>query len=613
MLAESLKLQFIFEKDVLHLVPLFQRPYVWTRGDQWEPLWNDIRQLSERLERGENPRPHFLGASVHATPKVPPGHIETRRIIDGQQRLTTLQLFLKAFEDIVADRGIEKYRQAISKMTRNNHPLSKAAYETFKVWPTNADREDFRWTMEAGSPSLVGTAYGYTNSLPVEVGRAIPDAYLYFHRVIDDWIGTDERTVADRIVTLYSAVRENVRIVVIDLDEDDDAQLIFETLNARGTPLLAADLVKNALLQEAEEGDNDPEQLYEDYWSPFDEDSWYWRTEIGRGHGRRHRIEIYLQHFLTLKTRHSIETGRLYPAYRDFVDSDASGSVEDRFGELARYGAIYRRIDAADVESPRARLALGRLATLDVGTAYPFLLELFARLEDRQDLLAEVLSDLEAFLVRRMVCRLSTRAYNDLFVDLLPSLDGSVAGIPGRVRRQLLSGDSEANRWPTDTEFHQAWTEEPLYNVLSRPRMRLLLEAVERGMRGRKAETAHVPSGLTIEHVMPIAWQAHWPLPKRQPTLEATLEREHLLHTIGNLTLLNKALNPSVSNGPWVAGKDGGKKAALEEHSVLYLNKALTKSARWTEQRIKGRAERLFKLATGLWPHPKVTRKRKAA
>jgi hypothetical protein len=95
------------------------------------------------------------------------------------------------------------------------------------------------------------------------LGHTIPDAYLFFHQAISDWLEeADGAPREKKIAALYSALRDNVRLVVIDLDEKDDAQLIFETLNARGTPLLAADLVKNSLLNEIQGDGGNVETAY---------------------------------------------------------------------------------------------------------------------------------------------------------------------------------------------------------------------------------------------------------------------------------------------------------------------------------------------------------------
>lgn len=110
--AGTLSIRDIFGHDRRHVVPLFQRPYVWTREIQWEPFWEDIRSVAERLLQNGSTRPHFLGAIVLDQLRKPTGHLETRLVIDGQQRLTTIQLFLEAFCDTCAEQKIDDYHRA---------------------------------------------------------------------------------------------------------------------------------------------------------------------------------------------------------------------------------------------------------------------------------------------------------------------------------------------------------------------------------------------------------------------------------------------------------------------------------------------------------------------
>jgi Protein of unknown function DUF262/Protein of unknown function (DUF1524) len=601
----TLAVQHIFEKDVSYLVPLYQRPYVWTEHDQWQPLWEDVRRIAEVLSAGGHPRAHFLGASVQDRPPVAPGEIETRLLIDGQQRLTTLQLLLKAFRDVVPGTEQKPYERAIDKLVRNNHPLSTKQHQSFKVWPTNADRDDYEQVMECSSRVELLKEYGVRTATKA-VGRNIPDAYLYFCQVIQEWFIEEGETTLDRkVAALYSAIRDNVRLVVIDLDEKDDAQLIFETLNARGTPLLAADLVKNALLSEIQAGGGAAEAAYLNHWQPFDTEVSFWRSEVGRGHAKRARIEIFLQHALTLMTQEDVSAGHLYAAYRDFATGPKAGTPIERLSYLQRYGSIYRRLLEGH-ENSRICLFLDRLLTMDIGTAYPFLIKLFDLLGDDEERLLATVLDVESFLVRRMVCRLSTRGYNRIFVELTQTLETISENIPASVRAGLAKGTAEFDRWPTDEEFHKAWVDNPLYENLTRPRLRILLEAIEMGIRDKFAEAHDVPKNLTIEHVMPQTWEMFWPLPADVPEPEARARRNRLIHTIGNLTLLNNRLNPVQSNKAWITPNpdDPGKRDALQDHSVLFLNKKLCREDSWGESTVVTRSEALFPVAKATWPRP---------
>jgi uncharacterized protein DUF262/uncharacterized protein DUF1524 len=587
----------IFEQDRRLVVPLFQRPYVWTREDQWEPLWGDIRRLAERVLSGKEVRAHFLGAIVLDQVRKPTGHVETRTVIDGQQRLTTLQLFLEAFSDFCQARSDERHGKALLKLTRNSDPLSEDKDEDFKVWPTNADQDHFRRVMNVASPQELLREYGKKDSA-AEVGRPIADAYLFFYSMIDEWVGSDKAAVSGRIAALYSAIREHLQMVVIDLGRDDDAQMIFETLNARGTPLLPSDLIKNFLFHELQKEGHTLESLYAKYWRKFDEDDEYWREEVGRGHARRHRIDIFLQHYLTLRSEDEVEVGHLYSKFRDFV-RDGSTGARQHLEDLQKYATIFRSFSNFKPQTREGRF-FARLELLDVGTAYPFLLELFNRFGDDNEAVGETLAWLESWLVRRMVCQLNTRAYNQFFITLLKKLKGGADGLSDRIKAVLLASDAESNRWPNDKDFRRAWTETPVYWDIVRQRVRLILEALELALHSAKTEKVTLDETLTIEHVMPQGWRRHWPLPDDDNDEEAAEERERLIQTLGNLTLLTKRLNPSVSNGPWKT-----KRAELRKHSVLKLNVDVIDHGEWDEDTIRERGVALFEIAKKIWPLPK--------
>ncbi|MBN1810320.1 MAG: DUF262 domain-containing protein [Anaerolineae bacterium] len=585
----TLNIKAIFGQDRRLVVPLYQRPYVWDREKQWEPLWEDVCAIADRLLTDQPVRPHFMGAIVLDQMPQPTGHLENRLIIDGQQRLTTIQILLEAFADICDATGAERYHKALLKLTRNDDPLSDDPDDEYKVWPTNVDQSQFRRVMQAGSPDQLDLRQFQRPHL-------IADSYIFFHEAVLAWVKPDLLDHERRIEVLYSALRESVRMVVIDLENEDDAQLIFETLNARGTPLLPSDLVKNYLLRQAGLEGEPLEPLYRQYWQPFDQRAEYWRRELGPGHAKRARIDLYLQHYLTLKTRDVVPVAHLYSSFREHAKN--GDKAKTHLQSVDHYAQIYQRFDALDIHTRVGRF-FRRLEQMNTTTTYPFLLELFDLYDVRAPQLGEVLVDIESLLVRRMVCQLPTRAYNRLFIDLLKTLDGPREGIATRVRDALLQSDAESSRWPKDSEFRQAWLNTPLFRRLRRERVRMLLEALELALFTELTEKLEIKSGLTIEHLMPRHWYAYWPLPSDIPPKDAEERRETLLHTIGNLTLLTKRLNPKVSNGPW-----DEKQPVILEHSALTLNRQLQHYAQWDEEAIAQRGEALFEVARGIWPYP---------
>jgi hypothetical protein len=493
---------------------------------------------------------------------------------------------------------MDKHYKALRKLTRNDDPMSDDPDEEFKVWPTNVDRDTFRKVMQAGSPEDVRAQFGLKPGR-TEIGKAIADAYIYFHEAISEWLPPAIVDLEVRVDALYAAVREHLRMVVIDLSDEDDAQMIFETLNARGTPLLASDLVKNFLFHRAQNEKDSLPALYESYWQAFDDKAWYWRGQVGRGHAKRTRIDLFLLNYLTMRSGEEIPVGHLYTRYRDHALSQEGMSARQHLDHLHQYASFYELLGDWKGSS-RERLFFTRVASMDMTTAHPFLLELIGRRLMEKLEWRPILDDLESFLVRRMICQLSTRGYNRLFLELLRALrEGD--GAPGlRIRNFLMNSDSESSRWPSDDEFKAAWLETPVYRALRRERVRMILEALEMQLHSPKTETIKFEERLTIEHLLPREWEAHWPLPENVPPDEAERKRGQLVHTMGNLTLLTRKLNPSISNGSWTR-----KRAAIADHSVLLLNKKLQQEGAWDEEAIIGRGEQLFEIACLVWPASK--------
>jgi uncharacterized protein with ParB-like and HNH nuclease domain len=276
----------IFDPTSQFQAPLFQRPYVWRQQKNWQPLWESIEELASQRVSGTTPLPRFLGTIVLDQLPTPTGTITKREIIDGQQRLTTLQLTLAAIRNLCRERANEgstraaAYRDAFTKLTNNQIPLSDDPDEQFKVFPTNSDRSHFRAVMNSETHEVVEGLIANAG----ENDALIPRCYVYFHRNTSAWLDSEnEDGFALRIAALYQCIKDDLTVVVIDLDDRDDAQVIFETLNALGTPLLPADLVKNFLFHLAQAQAANVDQLYEQYWRPFDTDSTYWRKEVRQG------------------------------------------------------------------------------------------------------------------------------------------------------------------------------------------------------------------------------------------------------------------------------------------------------------------------------------------
>ena len=285
---------------------------------------------------------------------VPLGCVEERLLIDGQQRLTTLQILLAAARDVSAKlQGDDhKHTKTLLKLTRNDDPMIEDDEDRFKVWPTNVDRATFSGVMTLGSAEEIRQAFGAKKN--GRTGHLIPDAYLFFHETIEEWVDRDNR-LNPRFGALLEMIRQYVHVVIIDLSQQDDAQVIFETLNARGTPLLPADLVKSFWLHEADRNGADIEKLYEKYWKPLDDAASYWRKKVLQGRQQRPQIDLFLQHYLTMRTRDEVPVSHIYDVFRDWAAENPGVQALEHLSDLAKYAEIYRRLDSYPANTPEGR------------------------------------------------------------------------------------------------------------------------------------------------------------------------------------------------------------------------------------------------------------------
>lgn len=587
--------QAIFVDNVQYEVPAFQRRYIWSQEQQWEPLWEDVSDLAENIIETGDSKPHFMGAVVLQQLPTPTGEVGKRIVVDGQQRLTTLQLMLDAVQEVCQQRGHRRAAARLKSLVeipeehRGNNPD-----DAFKVWPTIADRRAFRQAMRDDLSSDE-----FKNS-------RIVAAHNYFKNQTELWLqgfSEEDDKVYEAAEALDSAVRNRLELVVIDLGQSDDPHIIFETLNARGTPLLPSDMIKNQILYKAGfEADEDDEQLPEiaaQLWG-FSDD--WWGQEIGRGYQRRPRIDIYLNNWLTLRNQSETKVDNEFAVFNIIAEhrEKAGVSIHSIAGDIGRLGNIYRDID--QLKLPDIEPFLYRRQVMGIGVITPVLLWLLSS-DVPSSQFSRSITALESYLVRRMTCGMSARTYGQIFVRLLEELERSGPETAGdTVVRYLAQQTVTSSFWPNDQLLLETFANSPLYWSLTRGRLNLILQGIEGELRARSmAETQDVPRNLHIEHIMPQTWHRHWPLPGGTADEErASASRNRMIQSIGNLTLVTQRLNSALSNAPWEQ-----KRETLAQHSTLFLNKILLDNAPavWDEAAIAGRAERLHQAAVRVWPH----------
>jgi hypothetical protein len=544
----------VFMQPQRLVVPLFQRPYVWNEENQWEPLWNDVVRVAERVlaKPYDKHYPHFLGAVVLQQVQKPTGQMQERTIIDGQQRLTTLQLLLDALHAELLTVEALPPAMRIEPLVTNAEPFCTKPEDRFKVWPTNRDRGSFNAVMGA-KPPVDHDAIGYRGAKMVE-------AHRFFSEQARAWLaqrGTEH--LHARAAAIETAVRDLLQVVVIDLTADENAQEIFETLNARGAQLTSADLIKNFIFQRLLEKGTEVEQAYQKYWKEFE--TGFWETEISVGRLRYPRSAIFLNQWLVARTGDEVVAREVFDRFKRYADHEAGLPMPTLLAQIHAAARVYHDFvaNASIPTGPIERLGLFgyRTGVLESEVIKPLILCLLDPQETPvpEAQFVKALNTIESWMVRRMLVRASTKSYTPLIAELVTLVkNSSRINVGDEIERNLAAQTADTRYWPDDEELREELRALPAYRRLGRGRARMVLESVEDYLRGWKEGQAglggeRVARGsLGIEHVMPRKWHAHWPL------LAAgnEAEREHIIHTFGNLTLLTGKLNSKVSNAAWL-------------------------------------------------------------
>lgn len=545
-------------------------------------------------------QPHFLGAVVLQQLQNPVGSLQVRTVIDGQQRLTTLQVLLDALHaEIHAAEALQPALR-LEALVRNPPAFCDHHEDKFKVWPTNRDRPAFNAVMDAEPPIDYG-------ALPYS-GERFVDAHRYFAEEAREWLHFDGPDgVSRRAEKLEYTVRELLQLVVIELTSDENAQEIFETLNARGAGLTAADLIKNFVFQRLLEQGVDVEAAYESHWKDFE--TGFWEVEVTFGRLRYSRSSIFLNHWLVARTGEEIVAREVFTRFKRYADYEAEVPMLELVSQIARASTVYRRfIEGSVASNPVDRLQLFayRSSVLESEVFKPVVLWLrdpeLAPVSLDQEL--KVLDVLESWLVRRMLVRARTSSYTQIAAELVTQLNKGERDTAGDLVEQFFAGQSVGSRyWPDDAEVVGELKTSTAYQRIQNNRLRMVLEAIEDHRRGWKRLSQglggeRVARGMYhIEHVLPQKWQTHWPLEQN----EDEVSRDRLIHTIGNLTLLTSKLNTKMSNAAWAV-----KRTALQEHDVLKLNVDLLGQAgpEWTASAIRARSSNLTQAIIEIWPVP---------
>ena len=561
MKASEAKLLGFLQKSSQFIIPIYQRTYSWT-DKQSRQLWDDIL----RAGSSDSIAVHFIGSIVYVEQGLSQvTHRAPMLVIDGQQRLTTVSLLIEALARAIGeeDEPVDGFSAAKLREYYLTNRLERGD-RYFKLLLSQTDNASLKAVIK------------HTEQ-PQEPSLRVTQNFDLFTELLAEQMGD-----------LAPVCRGLAKLVVVDIAlsrDQDNPQLIFESMNSTGKELSQADLIRNFILMGLEPGLQT--RLYEEYWRPMELD--FGQEAYGT------QFDSFMRHYLTVCTGDIPREREVYEAFKDYSRTTPvqGAGIEALVNEIRAFASYFCALALGREQDAALGLAFQDLRELKVDVAYPLLLELYHDYAtgtlSAADLAAAVRL-VEAYVFRRAICAIPTNSMNKTFATFGKVLrkDRYLESI----QAHLLTLPSY-RRFPSDDEFRRDLQTRDLYYFRSRSYWLRRLEN-----HGRKER---VPvDEYTIEHILPqnpdlpAAWkQALGPEWQRM--------QQQWLHTLGNLTL--SGYNAEYSDRPFAEKRD--MKGGFKE-SPLRLNAGLGQLDAWNAGAIQERARRLADQALAVWSAPKL-------
>ena len=568
----------IFNGSRILEIPFFQRVYVW-KEEQWARFLEDLEQLCRTKE------PYFMGAIILKQQLTSASDLvgDKRLLVDGQQRMTTMTVLLKVLSLKATD--VDEHYFNWRFMVKNSLGLSPALKH---------DHND-------------ETAYNRIMSLSSleeleKMGDSdqVTGVYRYF------------KEHADPEKLNYGVICDKVYFVGIDLSYDEDEQQIFDTINSLGVRLTTAELLKNYFF-----GRNDLASYEKNWLAVFekdDETKAFWNREVTTGRMKRKLIDLFFDAFLKIKIqdckyainsdekKNYVKVDRLFESYKTFIRNHMGGNKAALVEEIREYADVFHSRISNKVlwETLPADDGLKRISLImfgmDTMTILPYVLYVEKNVPE-QSIRNELYAFLESYIMRRMVTRRSTKNYNRLFSEKLISN----AALTRETLRGMLVDEEEdpSDQMPSDEELREEFHHAELINKYAAG----VLYMIESRIRNEKKHGTKLFGfkEYSLEHMLPKKWTNKWKTPEM--TDEEVRERNRILLTLGNLTIIRFALNASIRDETWDIKKKGvGSRGGLIKYAdgIETVSNAL-QCDMWNEAKIFERAEYLADEAVAIW------------
>ena len=544
----------LFQSNEQYVIPFFQRSYAWKKKER-ELLWADIQRL---VTESDLKSKHFLGPVVCSSVDHVPGGTKPYLLIDGQQRLTTLAIFLAALRDASRELGVEDLAEQIHEDFLVNKRQAGSDY--YKLLPRYHDAGVLKAIVESGD------------------SKAFKDREIYkAWRLAKRWINDSDEFSSDYLRSVFVTIAERLSLVVISIDNEDPYE-IFEGLNNRGIPLEESDLIRNFVFMNVEFSKQ--QAFHEKFWQPFES-----LFENEKNNSPKVQTAFF-RHYLMMDGEYSHQKATFSDFRKRFNSKGISR--DEQMAELRRLAQVDRELrEPKEIDELSVRQLIEEVHALDLidsaRSLLLFLLDSWHQEKISLEQLGTSLRDFVSFVLRRSICSIPTRRYDRWFPDAIKHVEND----PESGLREFLFSKG----WPSDEAVVDSFSDVEIYKS-NRRLAHLILARIEQSYSHKERVAL---DELTLEHVMPQTMSGPW----EQMLGEGWFEKhQRWIHTIGNLTLTG--YNSELGNKEYKTKRD-----AHFANSNLQLNKYFMDHDKWTDEEIEQRGMGLTQLVNKLWPRPK--------
>ena len=553
--SESKLVKYMEGSNKRFVIPVYQRNYDW-KIENCKQLYDDLVKVIRN-----NRSSHFFGSLVSAF--NPDGRSEEYLIIDGQQRLTTVSLLMLAMYNLIKQGKMIPVDQNLSRRIYEDYLVDKYQPEEtrIKLKPIKNDQKAFDKLFDEVSEHISNS------NLTIN--------YNYFY----DRIQKEEVSIDELFDAIYS-----LEVINITLNQDDNPQLIFESLNSTGLDLSEGDKIRNFILMGQKP--KDQEAFYEKYWNKIEECTGY-------------QVDLFVRDYLSIKQQSTPSMSKIYFAFKGYVE-ESDMETEQLLSDLLDYAKLYRTLITAKSGDKRLSACIYRLNRLETTVTRPFFLEVL-RLNNEGvlgiDDVVEVFFATENYLFRRTICELPTNQLNKIFLLLHKEVmryDGTTDLYVDKLKYALLSKRERA-RFPDDAEFAEAFSNKPIYQMNVKNKIYILERFENYGTDEDKDVYRHFDDDTySIEHIMPQHLTHSW-----VESLGDNYQEIHetWLHRMANLTLT--AYNSKYSNNSFAEKRD-------MEHgfkdSGIRMNHWIAMQDNWGKDELEARNTLMQQRALEVWP-----------